>query len=52
MQRDFEDHAWQDVMPPADLELYTPYKRETFVGKRPALLAIDLNNMVYTLSPG
>jgi nicotinamidase-related amidase len=47
MARDFEDHVWQDVMPQADLELYAPYRRETYLGKRPALLAIDLYNMVY-----
>jgi maleamate amidohydrolase len=47
MSRDFEDHAWKDVMFQADLELYTPYRREAYIGKRPALLAIDLYNMVY-----
>lgn len=44
---DFEDHCWKDVVDPADLELYEPYQRELFVGKRPALVAIDLYNMVY-----
>ena len=47
MPRDFEDHCWQDVVSAEDLELYRHYRRETYVGKRPALLAIDLYNMVY-----
>ena len=47
MARDFEDHCWKDVMSPEDLELYRHYRRETYVGKRPAVLAIDLYNMVY-----
>ena len=36
----FEDHCWKDVIPEADLELYAGWRRETFVGPRPALLAI------------
>src|SRR5271166_714207 len=36
----FNDHCWQDVIPPADLDLYSAWRRETFVGERPAL-AID-----------
>ena len=47
MARDFEDHCWTDVVSPEDLELYTHYRRDLFVGKRPALLAIDLYNAVY-----
>ncbi|MEE8518721.1 MAG: isochorismatase family protein [Dehalococcoidia bacterium] len=47
MPRDFEDHCWKDLMSPEELELYAPYVRETYVGKRPALLAIDLYNTVY-----
>jgi maleamate amidohydrolase len=43
----FEDHCWRDVVPEADLKLYSCYARETFVGPSPALLAIDLYNMVY-----
>lgn len=43
----FEDHCWKDVVPEADIKLYAPYARETFVGPRPALLAIDLYNVVY-----
>ncbi|HXF46221.1 MAG TPA: isochorismatase family protein [Burkholderiaceae bacterium] len=43
----FNDHCWKDVIPPADLELYKFWRRETFVGPRPALLAIDLYDLVY-----
>ena len=47
----FEDHCWQDVVPAADLKLYSSYARETFVGPSPALLAIDLYNLVYRGGP-
>ncbi len=43
----FEDHCWKDVMPAADMKLYSCYARKTHVGPRPALLAIDLYNIVY-----
>lgn len=43
----FEDHGWRDVVPPAILDVYRFYRRETFVGPRPALLAIDLYNLVF-----
>ena len=43
----FEDHCWKDVVPAEDMALYARYARETFVGPRPALLAIDLYNVVY-----
>lgn len=44
---DFEAHCWADVVPEADMKLYKRYARETFVGPRPALIAIDLYNSVY-----
>ncbi len=44
---DFEDHCWKDVVPPEVLEIYAPYRREVFVGERPALLAVDLYELVY-----
>jgi nicotinamidase-related amidase len=47
----FNDHCWRDVIPPADLELYSGWRRETFVGGRPALLAIDLYDLVYRGGP-
>ena len=43
----FNDHCWKDVFPEADLKLYSVWRRETFVGPRPALLAIDLYDLVY-----
>lgn len=43
----FEDHCWQDVIPPEDVATYASYTRETFIGESPALLAIDLYNLVY-----
>ncbi len=47
----FEDHCWQDVVSAEDLELYKHYERELFIGRRPALLAIDLYNMAYQGGP-
>jgi nicotinamidase-related amidase len=44
---DFENHCWKDIVPAEDMALYARYARETFVGPRPALLAIDLYNVVY-----
>ena len=47
----FNDHCWKDVIPQADLALYSGWRRETFVGARPALLAIDLYDLVYRGGP-
>ena len=47
----FNDHCWKDIIPEADLQLYTGWRRETFVGPRPALLAIDLYDLVYRGGP-
>ena len=47
MARDFEDHCWKDVITPEIAETYQHYRREVYVGARPALLAIDLYNLVY-----
>ncbi|MGH7826597.1 MAG: isochorismatase family protein [Candidatus Binatia bacterium] len=47
----FEDHCWKDIVSPEILETYTPYHRETYIGQRPALLAIDLYNLVYEGGP-
>jgi maleamate amidohydrolase len=47
----FNDHCWNDVVPEADLKLYANWRRETFVGPRPALLAIDLYDAVYRGGP-
>jgi nicotinamidase-related amidase len=43
----FNDHCWKDVVPESDLKLYSGWRRETFVGPRPALLCIDLYDLVY-----
>jgi nicotinamidase-related amidase len=47
MIEDFEDHCWRDVVSAADLEVYSHYRRKTFVGPTPALLAIDLYELAY-----
>ena len=47
MTWEFEDHCWKDVYSPEDLELYKHYQRDTYVGERPALLAIDLYNNAF-----
>ncbi|HLH98592.1 MAG TPA: isochorismatase family protein [Xanthobacteraceae bacterium] len=44
---EFEDHCWKDAIPEADIRLYAGWRRETFVGPKPALLAIDLYDLVY-----
>ena len=43
----FEDHCWKDVVSEEILEVYRPYRRETYIGRRPAVLAIDLYNLVF-----
>lgn len=47
MSGDFEDHCWRDIVSPDDLEIYSHYRRQTFVGPAPALLAIDLYELAY-----
>ncbi len=47
MARDFEDHCWRDVIPDDVLRIYAAYRREVYVGRSPALLAIDLYNLAY-----
>ena len=47
MAAEFEDHCWQDIVSPEILKTYVPYHRETYIGQRPALLAIDLYNLAY-----
>ena len=47
MARDFEDHCWRDIVSPEILEVYRAYRRDTYVGACPALLAIDLYALVY-----
>jgi nicotinamidase-related amidase len=47
----FEDHCWKDIVSPEVLEVYRPYRRETFLGQKPALLAVDLYNLVFLGGP-
>ena len=47
MADDFEDHCWRDVIPTDVLEIYAHYRRETFIGEKPALIAIDLYESAY-----
>src|SRR5207244_3729012 len=47
MSDDFEDHCWKELISPEVLEIYSSFKRKTFVGPDPALLAIDLYEAVY-----
>jgi nicotinamidase-related amidase len=47
MARDFEDHCWKDVIDPDTLQIYQAYRRKTYVGDNPAVLAIDLYNKAY-----
>lgn len=51
MKYEFEDHCWKDVVDKEVLEIYKAYERETYVGKNPALLVIDLYNMAYEGGP-
>jgi maleamate amidohydrolase len=43
----FEDHCWKDVVTPEVLEIYSSYRRKVSVGPNPALLAVDLYELVY-----
>jgi len=51
MMDDFEDHCWKDMVTPDILEIYACYKRKIFVGPAPALLAVDLYELVYRGGP-
>ena len=51
MTHAFEDHCWRDLVPDEILDIYRFYRRETFVGPRPALLAIDLYDLVFEGGP-
>ena len=46
-KENFESHCWNDIVPAEDYVTYAPYVRETYIGKAPALLVIDLYNLVY-----
>ena len=51
MTDQFEDHCWKDVVTPDLLEIYASYRRKVLVGPSPALLAIDLYELVYRGGP-
>lgn len=51
MTYDFEDHCWKDIVSDEILKIYEPYRRETYIGSRPAMLAIDLYNATYAGGP-
>ncbi len=46
-KRDFNDHCWKDIVDQEILEIYSSYHREVFVGRHPAVLAIDLYKKAY-----
>ena len=43
----FEDYCWKDIINDELLEIYSAYRREIYVGPRPAILAIDLYKKAY-----
>lgn len=47
----FEDHCWKDVVPQKDIDTYASFARETYIGENPAMLCIDLYNLVYKGPP-
>ncbi len=51
MASDFEDHVWKDVVPETILDIYQAYERAIYVGRKPALLAIDLYKLAYDGGP-
>ena len=51
MPSDFEDHCWKDIVEEKVLRIYSAYERRTYVGERPALLAIDLYRLAYQGGP-
>lgn len=46
-KRDFNDHCWKDVVDQDVVDIYKSYHREIFVGRNPAILAIDLYRKSY-----
>ena len=51
MTDNFEDHCWKDIVSQEILDIYKAYKRETYIGPKPALLAIDLYNLAFAGGP-
>jgi len=50
-KEEFQNHVWQDLLTPEIIKIYEPYRRETFVGEKPALLLIDLYKGAYKGGP-
>src|SRR5262249_56204467 len=48
---EFEDHCWKDIVTADVLQIYAAYHRDVFVGPRPALIAVDLYDVVYRGGP-
>ena len=46
-KRDFNDHCWKDIVDKETIDIYASYRRETYVGRNPAILAIDLYRKAY-----
>src|SRR5262249_57771063 len=42
-----EDHCWKDIARRDVLEFYSCSRRKVFIGASPALLAVDLYDVVY-----
>ena len=51
MKNAFEEHCWKDLLNDEIREVYRSYNRETYIGRKPALLAIDLYNLVFEGGP-
>ena len=51
MSDTFEDHCWKDIVSQEILDIYRPYRRDTYIGQRPVLLAIDLYNLAFEGGP-
>jgi|TARA_B100001059_G_C17742409_1_gene532405 nicotinamidase-related amidase len=47
IKEEFENHCWQGLYSDEDYKTYAPFIRETYIGKKPAVLVIDLYNLVY-----
>ncbi len=47
MSDPFENHCWRDLVPDDLVRLYAPYRRETGIGARPALLLIDVYELAF-----
>src|SRR6478672_5153565 len=46
-KQQFNEHVWKDLLNEEIVEIYEPYHRDTYVGRNPAILAIDLYRSAY-----